>query len=294
MKKMFAGLVALTIIAGSCKKQDSETGTSPLTAERETPVTEACGSKYLNLVIDAAGGGQSYLYRVDNSPSNPPVLVSFIGQIGNVTFMTGISYDPASGVGFGVTGNAGSNPNSLVKFDVNIPSNFGVTPLLATFPINLSDIERNPWNGRYYAINRAVANNNSLVIVDINTGVVTQLPSSTGQPLRGLAMDPGGKIYVMRTVAGGNGRVSVIDPTTGAVIPPFNQCPYPGVISPGGLANAEMGLHFDDICTNLLVTGNFTGTNIQLTDGYPACLGPAAYTALPNSLRPTVDFSRLY
>lgn len=293
---MFAGIVALSIIAGysSCKKQNSETDSARVTGDREIPMAAAaCGTKYLNLVIDAGAGGASHLFKVENSPSNPPVTYSYIGQIGAVTFMTGISYDPVSGNGYGVTGNTGSNPNSLVKFDINVPSSVSIAPLSATFPINLSDIERNPANGLFYAINRAVANNNRLVTVDINTGVVTQLPLSTGQPLRGLAMDPGGKIYVMRTTAGGNARVSVIDPTTGAVIPPYNQCPYPGIVSPGGIANAEIGLHFDDVCVQKLVTGNFTGTGFQLTDGYPACLGPASYTALPNSLKPTVDFSRL-
>jgi hypothetical protein len=58
-------------------------------------------------------------------------------------------------------------------------------------------------------------------------------------------------------------------------------------------ANAKMGLHFDDICTNLLATGNFSGNAFQLTDGYPACLGTPSYTAAPDVINPAVDFSRL-
>jgi hypothetical protein len=297
MKKVsIFSLAAVCLLgAASCKKQTASEEAIASSSEIKNALPNAalaCNTKYLDLVVDAGGGGGSFLYRIDNTPSNPPFGNTALGQIGAVTFMTGLSYDPATGICYGITGNAGSNPNSIIRFNLATPAIVGITPLISTGgAINLTDIELNPAFGRYYAINRAAANNNRIVIVDVNTGVVTFLPLTTGLPLRGLAMDPGGKIYVMR-MTGTSGNVYVVDPGTGGII--LGPCAYPGVISPGVLgANAEMGLHFDDVCSQRLVTGNFTGTNFQLTDGLPACLGGPLYAVIVNAIKPTVDFSRL-
>jgi hypothetical protein len=296
MKKMIAGFMLLSaiVVYNSCKKQTNGMGSPSLHENSDignAAAPLACGTRYLNLFLDPAG--RSFVSRIDNTPSNPLVVNTFIGQIGTVTFMTGLSYDPLTNICYGITGNTGSNPNSVISFNLATPALVSIIPLFSPGgAINLSDIERNPGLGGYYAINRAVATNSRIVTVNVTSGLVTFLPLSTGQVLRGLAMDPGGKIYVMRTNAGGTGTVSVIDPFTGGVILP-TPCPYTGIITPGGVANAEMGLHYDDVCTRLLVTGNFTGTSFQLTDGLPTCLGGSFYTALPGSIRPTVDFSRL-
>lgn len=310
MRKIISGLLLVSLIAGysSCKKETvSEKPPAPVADNAGSaaagPAPAACATKYLNLAIDPVGGG-SFLYKIDNTPSNPPVAVTNMnGSAGNnqigsslpattVTRMTGLSYDPITGVCWGITGNAGSHPNSLIKFSLADPNVVGIIPLISPGgAINLSDIERNPWNGRYYAINRAVAANNRLVTVDINTGVVNFLPLTTGLPLRGLAMDPGGKIYLMR-MTGASGNVYVADPLTGGLI--LGPCPYGVVIAPGVLgANSEMGLHFDDVCTNLLVTGNFSGTSNILTDALPACLGGPVPPSVAVPIKPTVDFARL-
>lgn len=311
MKKIIAGLfiVAAWAITG-CNKEKSVTNT-PAAPENKTtasgesaaPAPAACSTKYLDLVIDPATGG-SFLYVIYNTPSNPPVsVVNLNGSAGNnqigsssplttVTRMTGLSFDPASGTCWGITGAGGSHPNSLIKFHISDPNVVSIVPLISTGgPINLSDIERNPWNGRYYAINRANAANNQLVIVDVTTGNVIFLPLATGLPLRGLAMDPGGKIYLMR-MTGVSGNVYVADPNTGGLI--LGPCPFVNPIAPGVFgANGEMGLHFDDVCTNLLVTGNFSGTSFQLNDGLPACLGGPVPVAPVVPIKPTVDFARL-
>jgi hypothetical protein len=310
MKKIMTGLLFVSAVAGfsSCSKQTESGEQKALTANKAeasaaAPAPTACATKYLDLVIDPATGG-SFLYSIVNSPSNPPVAVNnVIGSAGNnqigsslpattVTRMTGLSFDPATSTCYGITGAGGSHPNSLIKFNVGDPNVVGIAPLISPGgPINLSDIERNPFNGKYYAINRAAAANNRLVIVDVTTGIVTFLPLSTGLPLRGLAMDPGGKIYLMR-MTGASGNVYVADPLTGGII--LGPCPYGIVISPGVIgANAEMGLHFDDVCTNLLITGNFTGTAFQLTDALPVCLGGPVPPSIPVGIKPTVDFSRL-
>jgi DNA-binding beta-propeller fold protein YncE len=310
MKKIIAGLLLITAAAAysSCTKQKANEEQSAAATDKSVSASAPapaplCATKYLDLVVDPVGGG-SYLYKIDNSPSNPPVGVFNInGSAGNnqigsslpattVTKMTGLSYDPATGICYGITGNGGSHPNSLIKFSLADPNVVGIAPLFsAGGPIDLSDIERNPANGRYYAINRAAAANNRVVVVDITTGNVIFLPLTTGLPLRGLAMDPGGKIYVMR-MTGTSGNVYVVDPGTGGII--LGPCPYGVVIAPGVLgANTEMGLHFDDVCTNLFITGNFTGTSIRLTDALPVCFGGPIPPSVPVNIKPTVDFSRL-
>lgn len=311
MKKIIAGLFIVAALGiTSCNKEKSTTNDpaapeNKVTASGEAaaPAPAACSTKYLDLVIDPATGG-SFVYVIYNTPSNPPVsVVNLNGSAGNnqigsssplttVTRMTGLSFDPTTGTCWGITGAGGSHPNSLIKFNVGDPNVVSITPLISPGgAINLSDIERNPWNGRYYAINRANAANNRLVIVDVTTATVNFLPLTTGQPLRGLAMDPGGKIYLMR-MTGVSGNVYVADPNTGGLI--LGPCPFVNPIAPGVIgANTEMGLHFDDVCTNLLVTGNFTGTSIQLNDGLPACLGGPVPVAPVVAIKPTVDFSRL-
>jgi hypothetical protein len=296
--KIFSGLalVAMMGLSVSCKKDNSDAmpATESGNSERtQAPAAALCATKYLNLVVDPSTGG-SFLYKIENSPSNPVVVVDPINgslgnnQIGSVTRMTGLSYDPVSGVCFGVTGNAGSNPNSIVKFALSDPNVVSIAGILSTSPLNLSDIEKNPFNGRYYAINRAT---NRLAVIDLATLTSTDLPGALPVQMRGLAMDPGGKIYLLRTV-GASGNIYVANPGTGGII--LGPCAYPGAISPGVFFNnAEAGLHFDDVCTNRLVTGNAAGNNFQLTDGLPTCLGGPLYTALPNSIKPTVDFARL-
>ncbi|MBL7732843.1 MAG: hypothetical protein JNM88_16825 [Chitinophagaceae bacterium] len=311
MKKILAAMlfIAAASMYSSCTKEKTS-GTTPATepqADQQsgkgaTPSTMACSTKYLDLAIDPATGG-SFVYVIYNTPSNPPVtVVNLNGSAGNnqigsssplttVTRMTGLSFDPATGNCYGITGTAGSHPNSLIKFHVSDPNVVSITPLVSLGAINLSDIEFNPAMGRYYAINRAVAANNRLVFVDVTTANVTPLPLSTGLPLRGLAVDPGGKIYLMR-MTGASGNVYVADPINGNII--LGPCAYGVVIAPGVFgANSEMGLHFDKVCTNLLVTGNAAGTSFQLTDALPACLGGPVPPSVPVPIKPTVDFAQL-
>lgn len=304
MKKILAAACIVAAIATGCKKEQHNDAGTVNDAVAASPSPAPCATKYLNLVVDP-GTGQSLLYVVYNTPGNPPVsVVNINGSAGNnvigsssllttVTFMTGLAFDPATSTCYGITGSTGSHPQSLITFNVGDPNVVTITPLSSANRINLSDIERNPFTGRYNAINRAPVFNNRIVEVNVFTGLVTPLPSSTGlTSLRGLAMDPGGKIYVSNMVAGGNGDIYVIDPFTGGVI--LGPCAYPGTIAPGVLGSgAEMGLHFDDVCSNLLVTGNYTGTGTLLTDGLPACLGGPVYNSIPSGVKPTVDFARL-
>jgi len=199
MKKIIAGLLMVSAIAtySSCKKQEADPGTQPLNENSSaTPAAAAtaCGTKYLDLVVDPSSG-QSLLYVVYNSPSNAPVsVVNINGSAGNntigssspgttVTFMTGLAFDPATSTCYGITGSAGSHPHSLIKFNVGDPNVVSIFPLVSLSRFNLSDIELNPGTGKYNAINRAPTTNNRIVEVDVTTGNITSLPSGTGLTL---------------------------------------------------------------------------------------------------------------
>jgi hypothetical protein len=314
MKKMIA---CLTIVSGllvwsSCRKQDlppenTTTADAGSKVVPDGPITDAaCGTKYLDLVID--NSGLSYMFVTYNTPSNGPASTATInGSAGNAVIgftshppgiqkMTGLAYDPVGAVAWGITGTGGNYPNSLIKIDLNDVNNVGVYPILSNCAIalDLSDLERNPLNGNLYAINRsaAAASNRIVTLTPGNPGVVNCLSATipTAIQFRGLAVDCGGKIYAMR-MSGANGRVYVIDPGTGGIIGgPFT---YAGPIAPGAPAgNTEMGMHVDCDCTRNIVTGNFGGTSIILTDGLPSGLGGPTYSSAA-VIKPTVDFARL-
>lgn len=307
MRKIIAGVIIVSAVIGysSCQKQTSSEEKQALTVKQADAKTgrTACISNYLQLAIDPLTGG-SYIYAVTNSPSNGPIsVINVNGSAGNnrigssnpltaVTMMTGLSYDPFSDSCYGITGSAGSHPHSLVRFKLTDVNVVNITPLFTLGTVfDLSDIERDPFmHNTYYAINRAVAGNNRIATVDVTTGQVTTLPSATGLNFQGLAVDTHGKLYLM-SMTGTSGDVYVADPGSGAII--LGPCPYGVVIAPGALGpDAEMGLHFEDACTNLLVTGNYTGKTRILTDALPVCLGGPVPPSVPLNIKPTVDFAK--
>ncbi len=257
----------------------------------------ACVPVYWDLVV-LSPGGTSFVYKISGTPSCAPVSVSVLGQVKcagvPVTFMTGLSYDPASGTFYGTTGPAGFPANSLIKFTAATIANASCTPLVNTcgITLNVSDIERNQVTGVYYAINRGTtAVNNRVVTINVGTAQVGCLPCtiSLNYRPRGLTFDCSGTMWLM-SMAGANGTLLKMT-ASGCVT---TVCPYPGPVTPPtGLAAPEMGLHFD-CCCNLFVTGNYDpiGPAPFLTNGIPACFGPALYASIAGAIRPTVDFAR--
>ena len=298
-------ILAVAVLATglfSCKKEMGKSPVKELDEGTVTNATAACQPGYYNLALDNVG--KSYVYKVSGSPSAGPVVVSpIIGSNGDnivgsssplttVFKMTGLSYDPTTGTAWGLTGNAGNFPNSLIKFSIGDPNVVGIVSLTTACGINLdlSDIERDPTTGRYYAINRGTANpDNRIVVIDITTGIVNCLPNFIPVPtaLRGLTFGCNGQLYVLNAV-NTTGKVLQINKATGAII---GSWAYPGVITPGGVGAPEMGLHFDCSCINQFITGSFTGGPL-LTDGLPAGLGGPLYNSLLGVIKPTVDFAR--
>jgi hypothetical protein len=308
MKKtliFFAVAAIATLALVKCKKQTSYdevfTNAAQMVenkgADASSSNAVACTPVYWDLVV-IPGGGTSFVYKIGGTPSCGPVTVSLLGQVKcagvPVTFMTGLAYEPASGTFYGTTGPGSVPANSLIKFTAATIANATCVPLVNTCGIvlNVSDIERNQVTGGYYAINRGtVAANQRVVTINVGTAQVGCLACTI--PLnynpRGLTFDCVGTMWLM-SVAGING--TLLKTTAAGCV--TTVCPYPGPITPApGVNVPEMGLHYD-CCCNLFVTGNYDPTAFAplLTNGLPACIGPASYASVSGAIRPTVDFAR--
>lgn len=306
MKKtlLLPALIAVALFFNSCKKSETANADNETTAVagklEATAAAAACQPGYYNLALDPSNGN-SLIYKISGSPSAGPVgVVPIIGSLGDnivrvggvpVLKMSGLAYDPTTGTAWGVT-NGGNFPNNLIKFAIGDPNVASATPIApgCLTALNLSDIERDPATGRYYAINSSggAAVNNRIVQINVGAAAVVCLPNTVplGINLRGLTFDCNGRLFVMR-MTGPNGRVYNASTITGAL---GVNCVYSGVVSPGGVGAPEMGFHFDCGCINKFITGDFA--NQLLTDGGTACHYPGAYASLPFSIKPTVDFAK--
>ncbi len=299
-----AWVALIAIVLFSCKKTpvDQKNAEATIAGTSVSSAAAACQPVYYNLALDNIG--QGYVYKIGGSPSAGPVVVVPInGSAGNnivgsstaattVLKMTGLAYDPTTGVAWGITGNGGTHPNSLIKFAIGDPNVVSIVPLLSAcgIALNLSDIERDPTTGRFFAINNSAVNpDNRVVVINIGTATVNCLPNfiAAGTNLRGLTFDCAGRLFVLNAV-NTTGKILQINPGTGAIVASFG---YPGIITPGGVGAPEMGLHFDCNCIGQFITGSFTGGPL-LTDGLPAGLGGPLYNSLLGVIKPTVDFAR--
>jgi len=307
----FAILAAALLLIAGCKKQTT-TAIDPLPptgeSDKQTLAAAApCQPPMYNLAVDPATGN-SYLYKVSGSPVTGSVVVGPVnGSLGTnqllacsgapIRFATGLSYDPTTGIFWGTTGIAPSSPaNQILRF--TDPNCITIIAPVNTcgLALNLSDVERDPTTGAFYAINRGTASpNNRVVRLGIpGAPTVNCLPNplSPSLFLRGLTVTLSGKLYVM-AVSGTTGRLLDINKVSGLITATYS---YPGPITPGPGVNApEMGLHHDSICVNRFITGNYdpVGPATLMTDGIPLGLpGGPVYNALSGVLKPTVDFAR--
>ncbi|WP_315822461.1 hypothetical protein [Paraflavitalea speifideaquila] len=304
-------MASMLLLLAACNKQATiQPGPLSTTSTEKAlaaPAPAPCQPVFFNLVVDPATGN-SFLFKVVGSPTVPPVTVTpVLGSLGTnqlitcsgapIKFATGISYEPGTNTFYGTTGIAPSSPvNHILKF-VD-PNCISIAPAVNTCGIvlNLSDVERDPTTGTYYAINRGTVNpNNRIVKLGLpGSATVNCLPAflSPSLFLRGLTVTLGGKLYVM-AVTGTTGRLLDINTGTGAISFTYS---YPGPITPGpGVNIPEMGLHHDSLCINRFITGNYdpVGPPVLMTDGIPAGLpGGPVYAPLSGVLKPTVDFSR--
>ncbi|WP_276484194.1 hypothetical protein [Paraflavitalea pollutisoli] len=300
--------VAALYAVAACKKQatdNPEGGPLPIPTNATAAAAPACAPVIFNLAVDPATGF-SYLYKVVGSPSAGPISVTPInGSMATnqlrlcggtpVKFASGLSFDPASNTWWGTTGAAGTPANHILKF--TDPNCITAIPALNTcgLLLDLSDIERDPTSGLYYALNRGTASpNNRVVRIGIPGANVICLPNPLSPSLfvRGLTVHVNGKLYVM-AVNGTSGRLLDVNKVSGLVTATYS---YPGAITPSpGVNIPEMGLHHDSICVNRFITGNYDPIALPplYTDGIPAGLpGGPVYSAVSGALKPTVDWAR--
>ncbi|NML21422.1 hypothetical protein HHL16_11085 [Pseudoflavitalea sp. G-6-1-2] len=311
MKQINLALMAAAmLLLAACQKKNSGDNlpVNDDAAANAITAAAACQPVYFGLIVDP-GTGFSYLFKVVGSPSAGPVSLSpVIGSAGSnqlttcsgapIKFATGISYEPASGTFYGTTGLPPSSPvNNILKFnDPNCVSPAAAVVSGCALSLNLSDIERDPVTGAYYAINRGTANpNNRVVKLGLpGSPTVSCLPNflSPSLYIRGLTVTLSGKLYVM-AVNGTGGRLLEISTASGSIV---NTYSYPGPITPSpGVNIPEMGLHHDSLCIKRFITGNYdpVGPATLLTDGIPSGLpGGPVYTPLSGAIKPVVDFSR--
>jgi hypothetical protein len=300
---------AVAIAVFGCQKANEKNIPTTENVNKATPddvgtPAAPCLPSYFNLAQSPTG--QALLYKVNGTPSVGPITVTPInGSLGNniigsatiaggVLKMTGLSFDPASGVFWGVTGSGGNVPFRLIKFSITNPNVVTLINLTGGCGIlEISDIERDPVFGNYYALINNGSPNNRVVKVAVPSGVVTCLPNPLGAGVnpRGLTFGCNGQLYVMH-VTSPNGKILEVSTATGLII---NSYSYPGAITPGNpLGSApEMGLHFDCNCISQFITGSFSpSTGILHTDGLPTGLGGPLYGSLLGTLKPTLDFAR--
>ncbi|MEP7318336.1 MAG: hypothetical protein ABI921_06335 [Panacibacter sp.] len=314
MKKLFSYLpifLGTGLLFLSCEKQNQANPVNGIQAASEqNDASAACLAVYYQLIVDPVSG-ISYMFKTSGSPTTgAPVLTPIIGSFGDnvireagtniaITFVSGIALNPGSGTVSATTSPASNYPSRLLRYPIANPSIATHVPMVSTcgLSLNVSDIEYNNVNGRYYAINRGTVPADNR-IVRINPGAPTNVICLAStipvtRQMRGLTFGCNGQGYVMQ-MSGPNGRIWSFNPASGAVGAP--SCPYTGVIAPGAPITSvpEMGLHFDCSCSGLYITGNFdpAAGPFLLTDGMPACIGAASYASLAGVIKPTVDFAR--
>jgi hypothetical protein len=110
---------------------------------------------------------------------------------GNNYGLTGLRYDPSTGLFFGITGSSLTAPNSLVVVN---PSNARVTYIGGPFSSRLSDIAIDPFTYIMYAVS---GSSEYFYTVDKRTGIDTRIGNTNLPPKRGggLTADATGVLY---------------------------------------------------------------------------------------------------
>jgi hypothetical protein len=307
MKKYFAVLV-LTAGVLSCQKEKGQPETLDDNAKTDATVNAAaaCTNGQYALSLDATGRGR--FFKVTATPSTGTASYTAVnGSCGNnivnganfaqVLKPTGLALASGGTTALVTTGTSGVAPNRLYKFPIGNPCNPTSIPLIppAGLSLNISDLERNPSNGNYYAINTEPGGANEVVQVNVGTGVVTRLTSGSlgALQLKGLTFRcdaTNSNAYVYQDNAA-TGNIYEIDITTGSIV--SGPLVYGGPVNPTGMA--DMGLTIDCVCTDYFMTCNGSpGTLIlpTFTAGMPIAFGGAYAASSTATLRPTVDFGK--
>jgi hypothetical protein len=198
------------------------------------------------------------LYTV-NLASGTATLVGAIRLPGATSIgVTGLSAHPSSGVLYGITSEKSPNsPHSLVK----INGTSAAAELVGDLRVIGSDIAFDA-NGTLYVW---LPETNQLGTVDLSSAAVTPIgkPGPAGSPA-GLAIDPGGAVYVISK--GASGTLDTVDLVTGAlrIGPQLTGAPFSTQINsmsflPSGLLLAVNSNGGNPANTRLVAINTATG-----------------------------------
>jgi hypothetical protein len=154
-------------------------------------LTSAHGQQQL-YAATGFGGSAGELYILD--PADGSVITD-IGPLndadGNNYGLTGLRYDPSSGILYGITGSSPTAPNSLVVVN---PGNARVSYVGGPFDSRLSDIAIDPFTFIMFAVS---GSSNNFYILDKLTGLTTKIGDTGLNPQRGggLAANSRGVLY---------------------------------------------------------------------------------------------------
>jgi len=126
------------------------------------------------------GGSTGELYILNPVDGSVITDVGPLNDLGGNNYgLTGLRYDPSSGLLYGITGSSPTAPNSLVLVD---PSNALVTYIGGPFGSRLSDIAIDPFTFIMYAVS---GSSKYFYIVDKLTGIAIRTGNTTLNPQRG-------------------------------------------------------------------------------------------------------------
>lgn len=223
-------------------------GTSPATVTYTATVTPVAQTLYV-----ATGQGSNAQLYIVNPTTAAATLVGNITLSGSALTLTGLAFDPLTGVLYGVTGNENGPARKLVTIDRAT----GLATLVGSLAVNgdtaegASDISFDA-NGKLYAWKTG---GGPLGLVDVGTAAVTPIGSSlndTGG--NGLAFAPDGSLYVAGPPTGSLSRV---DPATGALT-------AVATLSGAPLALGTLNAMASDLAGVLFAVGNGDGSLITI------------------------------
>jgi hypothetical protein len=187
----------------------------------------------LGLLPAAAGRGEAdFLYAADGQAGNPttnlyvinPLNGSVVTTVGPIGFaVTGMAFDPATGVLYGATAPRGTGARELIT----INSATGAGTVVGALGVTIDEISFASdgtlfgWSGR--------TSGSSLYRIDLNTGAATKVGNSGVTDFGvGFAIDPAtGQAFLAN--AGASGVLRTVNLATGAVTPgpTLTGAPFP-------------------------------------------------------------------
>jgi hypothetical protein len=169
------------------------------------------------LLYAATGSAHSFGELYILNPVDGSVITD-VGPLndanGNNYALTGLRYDPSTGLLYGITGSSPTAPNSLVVVN---PRNARVTYVGGPFSSRLSDIAIDPLTSIMYAVS---GSSKYFYTVDKRTGIDTRIGNTNLHPKTGggLAADATGVLY-----GANDNKLFIYDKVTGAATPIGNM-----------------------------------------------------------------------